>query len=133
MRGDTRLTFSVVILYVVETVPAFSSDAAPIVLGTPAIASLHALASSKLGHRDVAAAAAPAARPNVLLEDPRLLFPVVICVNRPSQTLPGARVDFEGKDAAGSTVDVERAVSPVAADTSFVVLATAACERSRVR
>ena len=65
----------------------------------------------------------------MLLEDPRLLFPVVICVNRPSQTLPGARVDFEGKDAVLSTVNVEGPVAPVAADPPFVILAPAAVAR----
>ena len=43
--------------------------------------------------------------------------------------MTGAHVDFEGKDAAGSTVDVKGAVSPVAADPPFVILAPAAVAR----
>ena len=39
------------------------------------------------------------------------------------------RVDFEGKDAVLSTVNVEGPVAPVAADPPFVILAPAAVAR----
>ena len=103
MSSDTRLGLPVVIVYVVETVSAFSRDATSVIFSSASIASLYPLAAPELGHGHLPAAAA--ARPDVLLEDPRLLLPVVICVNRPTQTLTGADVlgayvDFEGKDAA---------------------------------
>ena len=92
MRGHTRLTFSIFIVYVVKRISSLACDAAAVIFSPPAISRFHALATPELGHGHVAAAAASTARPNVLLEDLRLLFPVVICVNRPfSDSAGGAR------------------------------------------
>ena len=101
MRGHTRLRLPVVVVDVIEGIPSLACYASAVIFSSAAISRFHAFVTPELGDGHLPTATT-AARPDVLLEDPRLLLPVVICVNRPSQTLSGARVDFEGKDAACS-------------------------------
>ena len=91
---------------VVGTIAAVAADPAFIVLAPAAVARLDCVSLAE------AASATPARAPRVvsratvglfdiLLENARLLFAVVICVREPSQTLPrGVDRECEGKDAA---------------------------------
>ena len=121
VRGDARLTLSIFIVYVVETVSAFSRDAAPVIFSSASIASLYPLVSSKLGHGHLPTATT-AARPDVLLEDPRLSLSIVVPMGTSTgETSPSIR-------DAGKRRNVVGAVAAVPIYLSFVIFAAAACE-----
>ena len=122
MSSDTRLGLPVVIVYVVETVSAFSRDATSVIFSSASIASLYPLAAPELGHGHVAAAAASTARPNVLIEDPRLSLSIVVPMGTSTgETSPSIR-------DAGKRRNVVGAVAAVPIYLSFVIFAAAACE-----
>ena len=120
MSSDTRLGLPVVIVYVVETVSAFSRDATSVIFSSASIASLYPLAAPELGHGHLPAAAA--ARPDVLLEDPRLSLSIVVPMGTSTgETSPSIR-------DAGKRRNVVGAVAAVPIYLSFVIFAAAACE-----
>ena len=81
VRGHTRLTFSIFIVYVVKRISSLACDAAAVIFSPPAISRFHALATPELGYGHLPAAAA--ARPDILLEDPRLSLSIVVPMGKP--------------------------------------------------
>ena len=119
MSSDTRLGLPVVIVYVVETVSAFSRDATSVIFSSASIASLYPLAAPELGHGHLPTATA---RPDVLLEDPRLSLSIVVPMGTSTgETSPSIR-------DAGKRRNVVGAVAAVPIYLSFVIFAAAACE-----
>ena len=120
VRRNARLLFAIVIADVIHRISSLARDATPIVLGAAPISCLHALAAPELGHGHLPAAAA--ARPDVLLEDPRLSLSIVVPMGTSTgETSPSIR-------DAGKRRNVVGAVAAVPIYLSFVIFAAAACE-----
>ena len=74
--GDARLLFAIVVRDVVQGISSLSRNTTAVVFSSAAISRFHALATPELGYGHLPAAAA--ARPDVLLEDPRLSLSIVV-------------------------------------------------------
>ena len=119
MSSDTRLGLPVVIVYVVETVSAFSRDATSVIFSSASIASLYPLAAPELGHGHLPTATA---RPNILLQYARLSLSIVVPMGKSTNETPPSIRD------AGKRRNVVGAVAAVPIYLSFVIFAAAACE-----
>ena len=120
MRRNARLLLAIVVRDVVQGISSLSRDASAVIFSPPAISRFHTLVTPELGHGHLPAAAA--ARPDVLLEDPRLSLSIVVPMGTSTgETSPSIR-------DAGKRRNVVGAVAAVPIYLSFVIFAAAACE-----
>ena len=121
VRGHTRLRLPIVVINVVEGIPALACYASAVVLCASPISCLHALVAPELGDGHLPTATT-AARPDVLLEDPRLSLSIVVPMGTSTgETSPSIR-------DAGKRRNVVGTVAAVPIYLSFVIFAAAACE-----
>ena len=120
VRRNARLLLAIVVRDVVQGISSLSRNTTAVVFSSAAISRFHALAAPELGHGHLPAAAA--ARPDVLLEDPRLSLSIVVPMGTSTgETSPSIR-------DAGKRRNVVGAVAAVPIYLSFVIFAAAACE-----
>mgnify|MGYP001269687620 CR=1 FL=1 len=121
MRGHTRLRLSIVVVDIVQAITSLACYASSVIFSSAAIPGFHAFVASELGDGHLPTATT-AARPDVLLEDPRLSLSIVVPMGTSTgETSPSIR-------DAGKRRNVVGAVAAVPIYLSFVIFAAAACE-----